>query len=290
MSSLIESNNADSANDESLKNDDSLTPTGRKKVVWTKKRIVLVAFFVILVIISIAVLIMIIIDKTFLFEIIRDYFLAPLVRMGYWSIFLFLALMIIQSLIAPIPSELVLLCGGMLYGIWLGLLVGVIGSVLSGVVTFYIANKGGRPILEATGDHIGFADRFVIAMDKWIEKWGIWAIIVGRAVPVVMFDPISYAAGFSNINWKQYTLATFIGSIPRSIFYAFLGVKLLSGNAPEYLLTLTQEQFEAASGQFNLIFFIIFGVLILMLIIASIVGNRIKKKSEKVKLESKTDE
>lgn len=290
MSSSIESNNTDSINDESLKSNDSLTPTGRKKVVWTKKRIVLVAFFVILVIISVAVLIMIIIDKTFLFEIIRDYFLAPLVRMGYWSIFLFLALMIIQSLIVPIPSELVLLCGGMLYGIWLGLLVGVIGSVLSGVVTFYISNKGGRPILEATGDYIGFADKFVIAMDKWIEKWGVWAIIIGRAVPVVMFDPISYAAGISNIKWKQYTLATFIGSIPRSIFYAFLGVKLLSGNAPEYILTLTQEQFEAASGQFNLIFFIIFGVLILMLIIASIVGNRIQKKSEKVKLESKTDE
>ena len=290
MSSSIESNNTDSINNESLKNNDSLTPTGRKKVVWTKKRIVLVAFFVILVIISIAVLIMIIIDKTFLFEIIRDYFLAPLVRMGYWSIFLFLALMIVQSLIVPIPSELVLLCGGMLYGIWLGLIVGVIGSVLSGVVTFYISNKGGRPILEATGDYIGFADRFVVAMDKWIEKWGIWAIIVGRAVPVVMFDPISYAAGISNINWKKYTLATFIGSIPRSIFYAFLGVKLLSGNAPEYILTLTQEQFEAASGQFNLIFFIIFGVLILMLIIASIVGNRIQKKSEKVKLESKIDE
>ena len=290
MSSSIESNNTDSTNDESLKNNDSLTSTGRKKVVWTKKRIFLVAFFVILVIISIAVLIMIIIDKTFLFEIIRDYFLAPLVRMGYWSIFLFLALMIIQSLIVPIPSELVLLCGGMLYGIWLGLIVGVIGSVLSGVVTFYISNKGGRPILEATGDYIGFADRFVVAMDKWIEKWGIWAIIVGRAVPVVMFDPISYAAGISNINWKKYTLATFIGSIPRSIFYALLGVKLLSGNSPEYILTLTQEQFEAASGQFNMIFFIIFGVLILMLIIASIVGNRIQKKSEKVKLESKIDE
>ncbi len=290
MSSSIESSNTDSVDDDSLKNDDSLTPTGRKKVVWTKKRIVLVAFFVILVIISVAVLIMIIIDKTFLFEIIRDYFLAPLVRMGYWSIFLFLALMIIQSLIVPIPSELVLLCGGMLYGIWLGLLVGVIGSVLSGVVTFYIANKGGRPILESTGDHIGFADRFVIAMDKWIEKWGVWAIIVGRAVPVVMFDPISYAAGISNIRWKQYTLATFIGSIPRSIFYAFLGVKLLSGNAPEYILTLTQEQFEAASGQFNMIFFIIFGVLILMLIVASITGHIIQKKSEKVNLESKTDE
>ena len=266
--------------------DQDLTETGRKKVVWTKKKILMVILFSLLVLISIAVLILSIIRKTFLFELVRNYFILPLEAIGYWSILLFLVLMIVQSLIVPIPSELVLLAGGMLYGSWLGpwgvvlgVVVGVIGSVLSGIVTYYIANKGGRPILEVTGDHMKLADKFVFAMDLWIEKWGIWAIIAGRAVPVVMFDPISYAAGISNIKWKMYNLATFIGSIPRSIFYAIIGFQMVTSGGLD-IHSLTPEQLDAAAGKFNLIFYIIFGVLILMFVIATIVSSRIQKKSE----------
>ncbi len=266
MNNPVDSNKEDIVTTDVEVEKDYLTPAGRKKVVWSKKRIIFVALFVLLVLVSVAVLIMIIIDKTFLYNIVNDYFVAPLATMGNWSIFLFLGLMIVQSLIVPIPSELILLSGGLLYGFWIGLTVGVIGSVLSGVVTFYLANKGGRPILEVTGDHVGFIDKFVLAMDKWIEKWGIWAIIAGRAVPVVMFDPISYAAGISDIKWKPYTLATFIGSIPRSAFYSWLGAQAIV--APEWI---------------NTIFYVIFGVLILMMIIASIIGNRIQKKTELTK-------
>jgi len=138
-------------------------------------------------------------------------------------------------------------------------------------------------------------------MDLWIEKWGIWAIIVGRAVPVVMFDPISYAAGISNVKWKMYNLATFIGSIPRSIFYAFIGYQMVrvSGsfsipksilydlfNFPVFILskfditTLTPTQLDTAAGNFNLIFYIIFSVLILMFVATTIFSTRIQKKRE----------
>lgn len=262
----------------------NLTETGRKKVEWSKKRILMVILFTLLVLISVAVLIVSFVKKTFLFELVRDYFLIPLEAIGYWSILLFLVLMVVQSLIVPIPSELVLLAGGMLYGSWLGIwgvvlgvTVGVVGSVLSGVVTYYIANKGGRPILEATGDHMKLADKFVFAMDLWIEKWGIWAIIAGRAVPVVMFDPISYAAGISNVKWKMYNLATFIGSIPRAIFYAVIGYRMVTVGGLD-IHNLTPEQLDTAAGNFNLIFYIIFGVLILMFVVATILSNRIQKK------------
>ncbi len=102
-----------------------------------------------------------------------------------------------------------------------------------------------------------------------------------------MFDPVSYAAGLSNIKWKQYTLATFVGSIPRSIFYAFFGVQLLGGNPPDYIASLSPEQFEAAAGQFNLYFYIIFGVLIVMLALASFLSKRITKESEKNRINEK---
>ncbi|MHA1199351.1 MAG: VTT domain-containing protein [Candidatus Heimdallarchaeaceae archaeon] len=130
---------------------------------------------------------------------------------------------------------------------------------------------------------MSLADKFIIVVDVWIERWGIWAIIVGRAVPLIMFDPVSYAAGLSNIKWKPYTLATFIGSIPRAIFFAVIGSSMIDPGVTDiaaFIRNLSPEEFEQVSGQFNLIFYIIFGVLVLMLVIASFLSNRIAKKKE----------
>ncbi len=262
---------------------EKLTSAGRKKVEWTTKKIVMVILFTLIIIISVAVLVWTFIDETFLFSLIRDYFILPLLDIGWWAYLVFLVLMIIQSLIAPIPSELVLLSAGMIFGLWPGMAIGVVGSVISGVVTYFLAVKGGRPIIESAGEYVSLADKFIIVVDIWIERWGIWAIIVGRAVPLIMFDPVSYAAGLSNIKWKPYTLATFIGSIPRAIFFAILGSSMIDPEVTDiaaFIRNLSPEEFEQVSGQFNLIFYIIFGVLVLMLVIASLLSNRIAKKKE----------
>ncbi len=263
--------------------DEKLTSAGRKKVEWTAKKIVMVILFTLIIIISVGVLVWTFIDETFLFSLIRDYFILPLLDIGWWAYLVFLVLMIIQSLIAPIPSELVLLSAGMIFGLWPGMAIGVVGSVISGVVTYFLAVKGGRPIIESAGEYVSLADKFIIVVDIWIERWGIWAIIVGRAVPLIMFDPVSYAAGLSNIKWKPYTLATFIGSIPRAIFFAYFGASMIDPGVTdiaEFIRNLTPSEFKVVAGQFNTIFYIIFGVLVLMLVIASFLSNRIAKKKE----------
>ena len=248
---------------------------------WTKDRIVLAIIFVIIMLISVGLLVVIIVEETFLFTIVRDWFIVPILKIHIvWRIVMFLAVMVLQSLFAPIPSELILLSGGMLFGYYWGSLSGVIGSMFSAAITFYLSKRGGRSIVDAAGKKLGIIDRTIYIFDVWIKRWGIWAIIIGRAVPVIMFDPISYAAGIANVKDKQYFLATFIGSIPRAIFYSILGVQLLGNNPVEHLLELTQEEIEATAGHFNTIFFIIFGVLILMFVLSNVIYyvNQHKKK------------
>lgn len=247
---------------------------------WTKKQIIMAILFTLVMAISVWVMYYVLTDETFLFGIIRDYFILPLLELGFWAVFVFLLLMIIQSLIAPIPSELVLLSGAVIFGFWGGVVVGLIGSMLSAWITFYLSNKGGRSILEATGEKMGIINKTIMIIDEWIDNWGIWAIIVGRAVPVIMFDPVSYAAGLSNIKPKQYYIATFIGSIPRAIFFAVLGVQLIGDKPASELANLSPEQFEAVGGQFNTIFFVIFAVLVLMLVLANVMAFIKDKKTE----------
>jgi len=119
---------------ENLENSDTIDVSEKEHFQWSKKNIFMSLTFTLIVIISIYVFVLTIIDKTFLFENIRDYFILPLLDIGFWAVFVFLFLMVLQSLIAPIPSELVLLSGAMIFGFWGGVILGVIGSMLSAAV------------------------------------------------------------------------------------------------------------------------------------------------------------
>jgi len=262
--------------------DPEIDDSESKKFQWTKNKIVLAIIFSIIILASIALLIVIIVDKEFLFLAVRDWFIAPIIGIHVaWQVLLFLALMILQSLFAPIPSELILLSGGMIFGWVWGSVIGVAGSMVSSVITFYISKRGGRAIIDATGEKIGILKRSILVFDIWIKRWGLWAILVGRAVPVIMFDPISYAAGLANVKDWQYFLATFIGSIPRSIFYVFLGQQLLAGNPIEYILNLTPAEVDDVAGKFNTYFFIIFGILVFMFLLSNVIYYLLKRKQAK---------
>jgi uncharacterized membrane protein YdjX (TVP38/TMEM64 family) len=251
---------------------------------WDRKKIAMASLFSFIMVMCVVIMYFVITDEEFLFTIIRNYFILPMLEIGFWAIFVFLFLMVVQSILAPIPSELVLLSGAMIFGFWGGAILGVIGSMISATITYFISKKGGRIILEAAGEKVGIVQRMILIMDEWIDKWGVWAIIIGRAVPVIMFDPISYASGISKIKTKPYLIATFIGSIPRAIFYAFLGTSLLGGRDPHYLKDMHPEEFEVVAKQFNLIFYIILAVLASMLIFANILSLQREKKKKQAQL------
>ncbi|MHA1630459.1 MAG: hypothetical protein ACTSVS_09760, partial [Candidatus Heimdallarchaeota archaeon] len=115
---------------------------------WTKDRIILAVIFVAIMLISIALLMVVIVDNDFLFNIVRNYFVEPIKGLHIaLQITIFLLLMMLQSLLIPIPSELILLSGGILFGITIGSIVGVVGSMMSAAVTFYLSKRGGRSII-----------------------------------------------------------------------------------------------------------------------------------------------
>jgi uncharacterized membrane protein YdjX (TVP38/TMEM64 family) len=252
--------------DEKLEKDDS-----EKKFKWTRDRIILAIIFVLIVLVSIALLIVIAVDNEFLFNLVKNYIILPIVNLHIaLQILIFIGLMILQSLLPPIPSELVLVSGGILFGWGWGSVIGVIGSMFSAAITFYIAKRGGRSLIDAAGKKGGILDRTVLIFDIWIQKWGLWAVIAGRAIPFIMFDPISYASGLAKIKDWQYFLATFIGSIPRAIFYCWLGKGLdIEGVGPD------------VAKEFNKYFYILFAVLVFMFILSNVIYYVIERRKEK---------
>jgi len=130
---------------------------------------------------------------------------------------LFVAMMV-QAFAIPIPSEFVLICGGAAFGLLPGWLVGTLGSVAAAFIGFSISRKGGRTIaIRFVGDKgIEFAD-------NWFDRWGVWAVLLGRFAPFIPFDVISYSAGLTQMKFRNFMVPTVVGTLPRVLFYAFLG-------------------------------------------------------------------
>ena len=131
---------------------------------------------------------------------------------------LLFVMMIVQALAIPIPSELVLIAGGLAFDFPIAWIVGALGSIVAALIGFYIAQKGGRGLaIKLVGQRgINFAD-------NWFNRWGSWAILLGRFAPFIPFDAISYSAGLTSMKIKKFMIPTIIGTLPRTLFYTSLG-------------------------------------------------------------------
>ncbi|MFX1259526.1 MAG: TVP38/TMEM64 family protein [Promethearchaeota archaeon] len=214
------------------------------------------------------------VDQTFLYRLVVEWFVNPVFQLGLLGILLFIAIMAIQGLLVPIPSEIVLLAAGMIWGFLIGGLMGIIGCMAAGLLCFYVSRRGGRPLAEK------FVGESALNMaDDLIRKYGTGAIIVARFLPFVAFDPISYASGLVDMDVKKYSLGTFIGSIPRAFFYSWLGASL-GIKPPIDFEELPMSQIEQQAALFNNILLLILVVLVVMFAVYYIISKYWEKKQK----------
>jgi len=226
---------------------------GHTKSTWAW----IIIFFSIFII-SCVILVFQFVDETWLFDKVIRWFVIPITESKELGPILFIIFMGIQGILVPIPSELVLLCTGLLWDVYFGTLIGIIGSMAAGVLTYYIAVLGGRPMVERF-----LGQENLDIMDIYIDRYGAVAIIAARAFPFMSFDPISYASGFLKIRFRVYFFATLIGSVIRCIFYALLGSTLNVGNIKDFIDDPSRLDafINERSAQFNLMLTIIVVVL-----------------------------
>jgi len=135
---------------------------------------------------------------------------------GQWGL---LIVMFVQTIIAPIPSEALLVFAGALgIGLFDIVLFGGVGLLLGSIAAFYIGRIGGRPVVEKM-----LGKKWMGRVDGWVTKNGAKAILLTRLTPFVPFDLISYISGATSLSFRSYIVATVLGAFPRCLFLAFLG-------------------------------------------------------------------
>ena len=132
--------------------------------------------------------------------------LAPLV---------YVALLIVQAVIAPLPAPALAIAGGYGFGVVEGFLLTWVGSLIGGAISFGISRRFGRGLVAGSGP----AER----LDRFVEEHGAVLVFVLRLIPLVSFDAISYAAGLSGIGFRGFLLATALGMAPGTFAFVYLG-------------------------------------------------------------------
>jgi membrane protein DedA with SNARE-associated domain len=155
---------------------------------------------------------------------------------GYLGVALWVA---IESVIIPIPSELVLPFAGFLVGegaaieplsgttwnYWLVVLAGTIGATVGALIAYAIGAWGGRPLIERWGRYIGVTSGDIDRANAFYARHGEAASFFGRMIPVVR-SLVSFGAGVSRMPLGRFTLFSFLGSLPWTAALVFAGVTL----------------------------------------------------------------
>lgn len=154
---------------------------------------------------------------------------------GYPGIVL---LMTMESMCLPVPSEVVLPFAGALVSLGrLGLigdplsdsllvaLAGTLGCTLGSVIAYYIGLKGGRPFVIKYGRYIRLNEKHLNLTECWFHKYGDWAILGSRLLPVIRTF-ISLPAGIARMPFRRFVLLSTIGSLPWCLVLAYVGVIL----------------------------------------------------------------
>ncbi|MGQ9596615.1 MAG: TVP38/TMEM64 family protein [Thermoproteota archaeon] len=133
----------------------------------------------------------------------------------------FYSLMVIQSIIAIIPAEAVLIMGGSAFGFGTSSAFGILGLMSGALINYVIGLRFGRPLVERLIDRDDLEK-----VERLFNKHGSKIILVARFIPWISFDAISYFAGLTKITLASFMVATLLGTIPRAIFYSYVGEKV----------------------------------------------------------------
>ena len=90
-------------------------------------------------------------------------------------------------------------------------LAGTIGYTLGSLAGWAIGIYGGRPFLERHGRWFHLSHEQLGRAERWFERFGSWAVLLGRITPVAR-SFISIPAGVFRARLVSYTILTLIGS------------------------------------------------------------------------------
>lgn len=150
---------------------------------------------------------------------------------GIFGAGLFIAL---ESIVLPLPSELVLLLSGFnvsigefsFFAVWVATTMGsLLGAYVLYLLGFAISREGLDKLVVRFGKFVGIKAKDLKLAFDWFEKYGPFVVFFGRVIPLVR-SLVSIPAGLAKMNLLRFSILTLIGSGIWNALWISIGVQL----------------------------------------------------------------
>ena len=143
-------------------------------------------------------------------------------------------LMFLETVFPPIPSEVIMPVAGMTASRGGLSLIGVIasgtaGAMLGNIVWYLAARALGHdrlePFVRRYGKWITISWRDVERAHHWFDRHGFMFVMTGRIIPTIR-SLVSVPAGLLDMRFRNFVIASTIGTAIWTTFLTMVGVKL----------------------------------------------------------------
>lgn len=128
-------------------------------------------------------------------------------------------LLYVAFTVSFIPGFILTLGGGAVFGLWGGFVAVSVGSTIGAALAFLL----GRGILRNKIERKIQSNQKFAAVDRAIGKQGWKIVFLTRLSPVFPFNLLNYAYGLTKIRFRDYVLASWIGMMPGTFVYVYVG-------------------------------------------------------------------
>lgn len=142
---------------------------------------------------------------------------------GLWAPLLYIALYSVRPLVL-FPASILSIAGGLAFGPYFGTVYTMIGATAGAILAYLAAGKLKIDLFKTKEN-----DK-AAALQRQLEQNGFLYVLILRLIPLFHFDLISYSAGVSKVKLIPFASATFIGIIPGTFAFTFLGSSLAAGD------------------------------------------------------------
>jgi membrane protein DedA with SNARE-associated domain len=103
---------------------------------------------------------------------------------------------------------------------WLGLTIAVL---LGSTNLYWISRRWGRRLVAGrVGAMLHLTPGRIERAERWFDRWGPWALIIGRHIPGFRV-PITVAAGSFNVRFRTFALCVGVSTATWSAFFLLVG-------------------------------------------------------------------
>ena len=130
----------------------------------------------------------------------------------------------IPACVLMLPGSIISLGAGLLFGVVTGTVAVSVGSTLGACAAFLVGRTIARDwVSQKVEGNARFA-----AVSRAVAREGFKIVFLTRLSPVFPFNLLNYAYGLTTVPFWKYAVASWIGMLPGTVLYVYIGSTLSS--------------------------------------------------------------